>query len=169
MKDSTFSYFIIFLKACDQQTPLYLFHCACFYMCKHCSISTNQLLLLASSLYWQNRIFSHQLSLDDSLNLSAHQQSCPHLPFPECTEHIPVVQTCQDLIKKLNMDLCLVCTVQSQDVGQNHHSADLLLAQNVMSLQRLQGFQRTLWPFELTSSLLHPNHHFLVHFQIYFL
>lgn len=52
----------------------------------------------------------------------------------------------------------------TKDTGRNHHSADLLLARGIMPLLRTPGFQRTLWPFELTSSVLRPDHHFSVHF-----
>lgn len=47
--------------------------------------------------------------------------------------------------------------------GRNRHSADLLPAQSIMPLLRTPGFQRTLWPFELASSVLCPDHHFSVH------
>lgn len=59
----------------------------------------------------------------------------------------------------------LYCIV-TKDVKQKPYFADLLPAWSITSLLSSLEFQRTPWPFELTSSLLRLDH-FSVHFYRY--
>lgn len=154
-KDTSSSYFTIFLKVWDQQTSLCLFlhvgthPLACgFFLLLPCVAGQNFPTL--AFLRWVSKSFSSSVTLS------------PHQPLPGvlcvCGAYMSGFDQEAEYGLVPGLPFRLTKTWCKAIILQTSHSPGVSRHAEITSVQR------TLWPVELISSLLHPDHHFSVHF-----